>query len=96
MGKPTAIVLAKQPSGKMLSIFISEETHYIVKMNFSESEQGVVVNKETLLGDYRDVEGVKIPHHIQQNVEGELFTETRISSVTLNAELEASLFQEPQ
>jgi hypothetical protein len=95
MGKSTAIVLAKQPSGKMLSIFISEETHYIVKMSFRESEQGVVVNKETLLGDYRDVDGVKIPHHIQQNVEGELFTETRLNSVMLNAELDDSLFQEP-
>ena len=65
-------------------------------MGFRETEQGVVVNKETLLGDYRDVDGVKMPHHIQQNVEGELFTETRISSVMLNAELDDSLFQEPK
>ena len=80
----------------MLRIFISEETHYIVKMSFRETEQGVVVNKETLLDDYRDVDGVQVPHHIQQNVEGELFTETRISSVTLNAALDDSLFQEPK
>ena len=96
MGKPTAVVLVPQPSGEVLKVFISEETHLIVKMGFRETEQGVVVNKETLLADYRDVDGVKMPHHIQQNVEGELFTETRISSVTLNAELDESLFQEPQ
>lgn len=96
MGKPTAIVLVPQPSGEILRVFISEETHYIVKMAFRETEQGVVLNKETLLDDYRDVDGVQMPHHIQQHVEGELYTETRISSVTLNAELDASLFQEPQ
>ena len=96
MGKSAAIVLVPQPSGEVLSVFISEETHYIVKMGFRETEQGVVVNKETLLGDYRDVDGVKMPHHIQQNVEGELFTETRLSSVMLNAELDDSLFQEPK
>ena len=96
MGKSAAIVLVSQPSGEVLKVFISEETHYIVKMGFRESEQGVVVNKETLLGDYRDVEGVKVPHHIQQNVEGELFTETRLSSVMLNADLDDSLFQEPK
>ena len=96
MGKSAAIVLVPQPSGEVLSIFISEETHYIVKMGFRETEQGVVVNKETFLGDYRDVDGVKVPHHIQQNVEGELFTETRLSSVMLNVELDDSLFQEPK
>ena len=95
MGKSAAIVLVPQPSGEVLKVFISEETHYIVKMGFRETEQGVVVNKETFLGDYRDVDGVKVPHHIQQNVEGELFTETRLSSVMLNAELDDSLFQEP-
>ena len=96
MGESAAIVLVPQPSGEILRVFISEETHYIVKMGFRETEQGVVVNKETFLSDYRDVDGVKMPHHIQQNVEGELFTETRLSSVMLNAELDDSLFQEPK
>ena len=96
MGKPTAIVLVKQPSGEMLKVFISEETHYIVKMEFRETEQGVTLNKESLMDDYRDVDGVKIPYHLVQNVEGEQFTETHISSVTINAELEESLFQEPK
>jgi predicted Zn-dependent peptidase len=96
MGKPTAIVLAKQPSGEMLRVFISEETHYIVKMEFRETEQGVALNKESLMDDYRDVDGVKIPYHLVQNVEGEQFTETHISSVTINAELDESLFQEPK
>ena len=96
MGKPTAILLVKQPSGEALRIFISEETHYIVKMEFRETEQGVALNKEALMDDYRDVDGVKIPYHVVQNVEGEQFTETRISSVTINAELDESLFQEPK
>ena len=96
MGKSAALVLAPQPSGETLKIFISEETHYIVKMSFRETEQGVVVNKETLLDDYRDVDGIKVPHHIQQNVEGERFTETRINSVTVNAELDDTLFQVPE
>ena len=96
MGKPAAILLVKQPSGEMLKVFISEETHYIVKMEFRETEQGVALNKESVMDDYRDVNGIKIPYHLVQNVEGEQFTETRISSVTINAELEESLFQEPK
>ena len=96
MGKPAAVVLVTQPSGEMLKLFISEETYYVVKMGFRETEQGVTANRETFMDDYRDVEGIKIPHHIVQNVDGELFTENWISSVTLNAELDESLFQEPK
>lgn len=96
MGKPAAVVLVTQPSGETLKLFISEETHYVVKMGFRETEQGVTANRETFMDDYRDIAGVKIPHHIVQNVEGELFIENWISSVTLNAELDASLFEEPK
>ena len=96
MGKSAVTLLVKQPSGEMLKIFISEETHYIVKMEFRETEQGVTLNKESLMDDYRDVDGVKIPYHIVQNVEGEQFTETRINSVMLNTEVDDSLFQEPK
>lgn len=95
-GKPASVVLVTQPSAEILKLFISEETHYVMKMGFRETEQGITANKETFLDDYRDVDGIKIPYHIVQNVEGELFTENRISSVTLNAELDESLFQEPK
>ena len=96
MGAPAAVVLVPQPSGELLKLFISEETHYIVKFAFRETDQGVMLNKETLLDDYRDVDGVKMPHRIIQNVEGERFTESRVTSLTLNAALEDSLFQEPK
>lgn len=96
MGAPAAVVLVPQPSGELLKLFISEETHYIVKFAFRETDQGVTLNKERFLDDYRAVDGVKMPHRIIQNVEGERFTETRITSLTVNAALEDSLFQEPK
>ena len=48
------------------------------------------------MDDYRDVDGIKIAYHTVQNVEGQLFSESRVKRVTLNAELDASLFQEPE
>ena len=95
-GKPASILLIPQPSGQMLKLFVSEETHYVVKLVYPDSSQGVTVNRETLMEDYRDIDGVKVPYHIVQNVEGQLFSESRVTSVTLNAELEESLFQEPE
>ena len=94
-GKSAHVLLVPQPSGEVLRLFVSEDTHLIVKFAFRETAQGVTANRETFVDDYRDVDGIKVAHHIVQNVDGERFTENWISSVLLNAELEASLFQEP-
>ena len=93
-GKPASVLLVTQPSGEMLRLFISEETHYVVKMSFRETSQGVTANWETLFDDYRDVDGIHISHHIVQNVDGELFSETWVNDVMLNADVDASLFEE--
>lgn len=94
--KPAHILLVPEPSGEVLRLFISEETHYIVKLAYREAAQGVVANQETFLSDYRDVDGIKIAHHVLQNADGQLSSEVSVTGVTLNAELDASLFQEPE
>ena len=95
-GKPTSVLLVKQPSGEMLKLFISEDTHYVVKTAFRDTVQGVTVNKETFFSDFRDVEGVKFAFHVVQNINGELYTENRVNSVKLNTELDESLFEVPE
>ena len=94
MAEPAAVLLVTQPSGELLRIFISEETRFVVKMSFRETSQGVTANWETLFDDYRDVDGIHISHHIVQNVDGELFSETWVNDVMLNADVDASLFEE--
>ena len=95
-GKLASILLVTQPSGEVLKLFVSEDTHYVMKLAYRDSSQGVTVNRETFMEDYRDVDGVKVPYHIVQNVEGQLYSESRVEAITLNAELEKSLFQEPK
>jgi predicted Zn-dependent peptidase len=93
-GKPAHVLLVPQPSGEVLRLFVSEETRYVVKIAYREMAQGVTANRETLMDDYRDVDGVKVPYHTVQNVDGQLFSESWITGVTLNAELDETLFQE--
>jgi outer membrane lipoprotein-sorting protein len=95
-GKPTSVLLVKQPSGEMVKVFISEDTHYVVKLAFSETEQGVTMDIETMFSDFRDVEGIKFAFHVVQNVNGELYTDNRFNSVKLNTELDESLLQVPE
>ena len=93
-GEQASVLLVTQPSGEMLRLFISEETHYVVKMSFRETSQGVTANRETVFDDYRDVDGIHISHHIVQKVDGELFAEIWVSDVMLNAAVGASVFEE--
>ena len=95
-GKPAHILLVPQPSGEMLKLFVGEDMHHIVKIAYRETVQGATVNWESFMDDYRDVDGVKVAYHVVQNVEGQLYSESRVKRVTLNAELDASLFQEPE
>ena len=94
--KSASILLIPQPSGVMMKLFVSEDTQYVVKLSYPDASQGVTVNRETLMADYRDVDGVKVPYHVVQNVDGQPFSDSRVTSITLNAELDASLFQEPE
>ena len=94
-GKSAHVLLIPQPSGEVMRLFVSEESHYVVKVAYREIAQGVTANRETLMDDYRDVDGVKVPYHTVQNVDGQLFSESWITNVTLNAELDETLFQEP-
>ena len=95
-GKQAHVLAVQQPSGEMLKVFISDETYYIVKISYREMSQGMAVNRETLMDDYRDVDGIKVPYHVVQNVDGQPFSESRVTGITLNAELDETLFQEPE
>ena len=95
-GKQTHVLAVQQPSGEMLKVFISDETYYIVKISYREMSQGMTANREMFMDDYRDVDGIKVPYHIVQNVDGQPFSEHRVTGVTLNAELDETLFQEPE
>ncbi len=92
-GKPTSILVTEQPSGEMLKIYISEKTNYIVKLVYRETEQGVTLNKENIYSDFREVDGIIIPHSFVQNIEGNPFIDSRSTSIKLNTEIDETLFE---
>lgn len=95
-GTPTSIIVTEQPSGEMLKIYISEETNYIVKLVYRETEQGVTLNKENIYSDFRDVDGIKVAYSFVQNIDGKEYIDSRITSVKLNTEIDVSLFEKPE
>ena len=97
-GKPADILLVPQPTTRILKLFVSQETHYIVKLIHRETTmEGVTADRETFMDDYRDVDGIKVAHHMVQKIEGEVLSDSRVTQVILNAEeIDESVFQEPE
>ena len=90
-GEPTSVLLVTQPSGKELKIFISKETHYVIQFSYDVEIGGEVGNVVAFLDDYRDVDGIKIPHY-RTTKNGE-FRRVFITDVTLNTEIDEALFR---
>ena len=62
----------------------------------SEAEQGVA-DRATFMDDYRDVEGIKVAHHIVQKIEDQVLSDSRVTQVILNAEeIDESVLQKPE
>ena len=95
-GKPAHILLVPQPTTRILKVFVSQETHHIIKLVHRETSQGITADREVFMDDYRDIDGIKIAHHIVHEVEGQILNDSQVTSVTLNAELDDSIFQAPE
>ena len=96
-GKPADILLVPQPTTRILQLFVSQETHHIVKFIHRETTpEGVTADRETFMDDYRDVEGIKVAHRIVQKIEDQVLSDSRVTEVILNAkEIDESVFQKP-
>ena len=90
-GEPTSVLLVTQPSGKKLKIFISKETHYVIQFSYDIEIGGEVENVVAFLDDYRDVDGIKIPHY-RTTKNGE-YRRVFITDITLNTEIDEALFR---
>ena len=94
-GVPASILLVKQPSGKKLKVFISEETHYVVQFGYDlEIGGGGTENVVVFFDDYQDVDGIKIPYH-RATKNGE-YRQVLITDIALNAEIDEALFRPEQ
>ena len=91
-GKKSSVLLVKMPSGEMLKIFVSEETHLVVKIAYRQTQQGTTANLETIYSDYRELEGVMFPFSYVQYIDEEQHTKNNVSTLKVNTDIDESLF----
>ena len=94
-GKLADVVLVSDTPAGSIKLFIDQESKYIVKREFQAlGQQGEPVQREEFPGDYRDIAGVKIAFSVVSIDNGEKAAEVTLSEVTINAEVDESIFEQ--
>lgn len=80
--------------GEKITLYINGDNYLPYKSITTTVDQfGREVEEETIMGDYREVEGIMVPFSISIYHDGEEFITMTISEVKINSGLEDSLFQ---
>jgi hypothetical protein len=81
------------PDGFVVTQYIDPETYLPYKSKSKTYNQmGVEVEAETFLSDFRETEGMKVPHSITIFQDGEEFITITVTDIKTNSGLEDSLF----
>lgn len=94
-GNSTDVIEGKAKDGSVDTMYLDEKTHLLTQLKtIAETEQGktTVISK---LGDYREVDGIKLPHLI--NIEaGPGGFKMTVKEIKQGLELADSLFSKPE
>ena len=94
-GQMADVVLVSDTPAGSIKLFIDQESKHIVKKEFQAlGQQGEPVQREEFYSDHRDISGVKIAFSIISIDNGEKAAEVTLSEVTVNAEIDESIFEQ--
>jgi outer membrane lipoprotein-sorting protein len=80
--------------GYKATVYLDPGTYLVYKSKgVALNQMGVEVEQESLLSDYKEVEGLMIPHAITTYQDGEKFMIITLTEVSFNSGLEDSLFK---
>lgn len=94
-GRPCLKLLATVRFADVMTLYIDDENHLIVRRDREERRGGKVVVLETHYADYKKVAGVRLPRLIRTFSEGRLLHETRIKDYDANPKLPRDFFSPP-
>jgi zinc protease len=74
-GKAALVVAASSKGRPDLRLYFDKESHLLVKIERETVVGGAKVDKEYLFGDYKEVDGVKLPGKMTELINGRKMTE---------------------
>jgi hypothetical protein len=94
-GRPCLKLLATVRFADVMTLYIDDETHLLVRRDREERRGGKTIRLETHYSDFKKVAGVRLPRRIRTLADGVLLHETRIKDYDANPDLPADFFRPP-
>jgi glyoxylase-like metal-dependent hydrolase (beta-lactamase superfamily II) len=95
-GKMLKYAKAKTHDGEDIGLYFDPETRMLAGFEVLDTETMLGdVDAQYIVGDYKDVGGVKIPHHIKVRKGGEDYSEVQFASIVANDPKAADVFAIP-
>jgi outer membrane lipoprotein-sorting protein len=95
-GTPVHVVKVTNKRGKVETYYVDAASGLILKVRGKEKIQGNEVEVETLLSNYKEVNGIMTAHAVDRLIGGQPFIQIVFDRVEHNVELEDSLFRMPE
>jgi hypothetical protein len=93
--KPALGIKASLKGHPDIVLYFDKDSALLVKIERQAKEAGVEVAKEYLLSDYKEVDGVKLPMHIVEKLNGKKFTDLKVDSYRLLNKVDEAQFGKP-
>jgi hypothetical protein len=93
--RPVVGVKVARKSRPDVSFYFDAESGLLVKIQRRTKQAGVEVQKDTSLGDYKEVDGVKLPFQIVEMLNDKKFAEVKIASYRLLPKVDERFFGKP-
>ncbi|MFP4365853.1 MAG: hypothetical protein ACLFQA_02055 [Bacteroidales bacterium] len=89
------ILKLRKNGGETYRFFIDSESYMINRMVAENSYEGNIVEGETILSDYRDIEGIKVPFKIEVRYGGQTLMTNVMDTIDFNVDIEDDYFSRP-
>jgi len=83
------------PEGDVMTIFINKETSLISKMISTQFANGMDMEIETEVKDYKSVKGIPVAHYMATKMGGQVVSTITFDNVEYDQKLDAALFEKP-
>ncbi len=94
-GKPAVGVQASSKGRPDVKLYFDRATHLLTKVEWSGQEAGQPHAKEHFLGDFKEFDGVKLPTHWVETIDGKKISELTSAEYKFPAKVDDAAFTKP-
>ena len=94
-GRQAYVLKMTKKNGNIARYYIDKENYLMPRMTTQTEMNGMPVDVDVQISDYREVGGFKMPFNTDQRIGGQSMTNFIIGNVEINMDLEDSLFSKP-